>query len=92
MKVFLLADTCLVEDNALSRSEKTAVHANGRHRGDLLLAKQEAVDALNGPLSRDGTFTALAIVAAVSAVWTALYTARMGPRVPAQAVRIPSSR
>ena len=50
------------------------------------------VDALNGPLSRDGTFTALAIVAAVSAVWTALYTARMGPRVPAQAVRIPSSR
>jgi MFS family permease len=50
------------------------------------------VDALNGLLGRDGTFTALAIVAAVSAAWTLLYTARMDSRVPAQGLRIPSSR
>ena len=50
------------------------------------------VDGLNGLLGRTGTFTALAIVAAVSAAWTALYTARPGSRVPAQAVSIPSSR
>jgi MFS family permease len=50
------------------------------------------VDGLNGLLGRTGTFTALAIVAAVSAIWTALYTARTGSRVPAQALRIPSSR
>ena len=50
------------------------------------------VDALNGVLGRDGTFTALAIVAAASAVWTLLYTARRGARVPAPALRIPSSR
>jgi MFS family permease len=50
------------------------------------------VDALNGVLGRDGTFTALAIVAAASAVWTLLYTARRGARVPAQALTSPSSR
>jgi MFS family permease len=50
------------------------------------------VDGLNGPLGRTGTFAVLAIVAAVSAVWTAFYTARQGSRVPAQAVSIPSSR
>lgn len=50
------------------------------------------VDALNGLLGRDGTFTVLAIVAAVSAAWTLLYTARLGSRVPAPALRIPSSR
>ncbi|HEX4256645.1 MAG TPA: MFS transporter [Streptosporangiaceae bacterium] len=50
------------------------------------------VDALNGLLGRDGTFTALAIVAAVSAAWTLLYTARLGSRVPARALTSPSSR
>ncbi len=50
------------------------------------------VDALNGLLGRDGTFTALAIVAAASAAWTLLYTARLGSGVPAPALRIPSSR
>jgi hypothetical protein len=50
------------------------------------------VDGLNGLLGRTGTFTALAVVAAVSAIWTALYTARTGSRVPAQALSIPSSR
>jgi MFS family permease len=50
------------------------------------------VDALNGLLGRDGTFTALAIVAAASAVWTLLYTARRGARVPAPALTSPSSR
>jgi hypothetical protein len=50
------------------------------------------VDGLNGLLGRTGTFTALAIVAAASAVWTLLYTARMGSRVPAQALSSPSSR
>jgi len=50
------------------------------------------VDALNGVLGRGGTFTALAILAAVSAIWTALYTARPGSRVAAQVVSIPSRR
>src|ERR1700761_1305682 len=50
------------------------------------------VDGLNGLLGRTGTFAVLAVVAAVSAAWTALYTARPGSRVPAQAVSIPSSR
>ena len=50
------------------------------------------VDALNGLLGRDGTFTALAIVAAVSAAWTLLYTARLGSRAPAPALSSPSSR
>jgi MFS family permease len=50
------------------------------------------VDGLNGPLGRTGTFAVLAVAAAVSAAWTAFYTARPGSRVPAQAVSIPSSR
>jgi hypothetical protein len=50
------------------------------------------VDGLSGPLGRTGTFAVLAVVAAVSAAWTAFYTARQGSRVPAQAVSIPSSR
>src|SRR6201994_846896 len=52
------------------------------------------VDGLNGPFGRTGTFTVLAVVAAVSAAWTFLYTARRGARVPAQAQALtsPSSR
>jgi MFS family permease len=50
------------------------------------------VDGLNGPLGRTSTFAVLAVVAAVSAAWTALYTGRKGARVPAQALTTPSSR
>jgi MFS family permease len=49
-------------------------------------------DGLNSLLGRTGTFTALAVVAAVSALWTLLYTARMSSRVPARAPTSPSSR
>jgi MFS family permease len=37
------------------------------------------VDGLNGPFGRTGTMAVLAVVAAVSALWTASYTARSGP-------------
>jgi MFS family permease len=49
------------------------------------------VDGLNGPLGRTGTFTALAIVAVVSAAWTLLYTAGWAPG-SRRALSSPSSR
>lgn len=49
------------------------------------------VDGLTGLIGRAGTFTALAIVAAVSAVWTARYAGRARGRA-ARALRILSSR